>query len=414
MEEDGKKPMTQREKVHYLTNIKSFLTFIVVAHHTMGAFSGGGWYYGISAYRNVFVIIGSTFMTLNQSYFMCVFFFISAYFSPSSLRRKGRDEFLKQRLKRLGIPFLVFLFVVGPGLLAWRDEVAMNRGWSYFPEPGPPWFLAWLLIFNYCFLCVDRKNEDDDDDDETEGVTFRIRTLFVIAISFGFVQCLEMFFASQYIFMPITFGSLPFDILFFYCGLRAKKEEWLTKKLPDFMAQNRGTLRFVSLVCAAGVAAVFSIVYHYGGGHLLVLKNDCDATKMDHGDADLKSLLIVVGLGQLTALFCMSFSFVLIDFFQNHVNCANSFTKFLGDTSYGVYLIHPLVVVPVTWSFLKLLESWEDIKFTYADKDNTFSLTCVDTWYLPLGFVYTLSLSVIGTYLASFLLKKLPLFREVL
>ena len=104
-------------------------------------------------------------MTLNQSYFMCIFFFVSAYFSPSSLRRKGRAEFLSSRLKRLGIPFLLFLFLIGPALLAFRDKVIMNRDFSYFPEPGPPWFLAWLLIFNYCFLNVDRKDEDERQDE---------------------------------------------------------------------------------------------------------------------------------------------------------------------------------------------------------------------------------------------------------
>ena len=65
----------KKENVYYLTNIKSFLTFIVVAHHIMGAFSGSGWYYGLSAYRNVFVVVW---------FFFCVSF-ISAHDKHLSL-----------------------------------------------------------------------------------------------------------------------------------------------------------------------------------------------------------------------------------------------------------------------------------------------------------------------------------------
>ena len=48
---------------------------------------------------------------------MCLFFFISGYFSPGSLDRKGRAAFLQDKFRRLGQPFVFFLFILGPLLL---------------------------------------------------------------------------------------------------------------------------------------------------------------------------------------------------------------------------------------------------------------------------------------------------------
>jgi len=36
-----------------------------------------------------------------------MFFFISGYFTPSSFRKKGKYAFIRDKFKRLGIPFVV-------------------------------------------------------------------------------------------------------------------------------------------------------------------------------------------------------------------------------------------------------------------------------------------------------------------
>jgi fucose 4-O-acetylase-like acetyltransferase len=45
---------------------------------------------------------------------MGVLFLISGYVSPGSLDRKGPRRFVTDRLIRLGIPLLVFFFVLNP------------------------------------------------------------------------------------------------------------------------------------------------------------------------------------------------------------------------------------------------------------------------------------------------------------
>ena len=72
-------------------------------HHVGGNFLGNGGFYSIARYRNSFTAFGSWFLTINQSYFMCVFFFIGGYFAPSSLEKRGVKGFIAGKVKRLGI-----------------------------------------------------------------------------------------------------------------------------------------------------------------------------------------------------------------------------------------------------------------------------------------------------------------------
>ena len=54
------------------------------------------------------------FVLFNQAWFMGALFLIAGYFTPGSFDRKGSGSFLKGRLVRLGIPLIVFIFVLSP------------------------------------------------------------------------------------------------------------------------------------------------------------------------------------------------------------------------------------------------------------------------------------------------------------
>jgi hypothetical protein len=135
--------VTNKSRLHFLDNIKTFLTFIVVCHHvgcSFGACGPNSWYLIIGSYNSDFQTIVSAFVTLNQGYFMCLFFFISAYFTPSSYSRKGCDDFHYDKAKRLGIPLLLYYFILGPicvyiGLAASSNSLAISP--IYIFNSGP-------------------------------------------------------------------------------------------------------------------------------------------------------------------------------------------------------------------------------------------------------------------------------------
>ena len=98
-------------------------------------------------------------MLFNDSFFMACMFFISGLFVHDSLARTGPASFLRHRAWRLGVPFLLSIFVLMP--IAYyptflRYHLPGTTDFNFFhfwwhtltigPWPsGPAWFL-WVLL----------------------------------------------------------------------------------------------------------------------------------------------------------------------------------------------------------------------------------------------------------------------------
>ena len=72
---------------------------------------------------------------------------------------------------------------------------------------------------------------------------------------------------STFVMMPFLFGSLPFDVCFFTCGVIAKRCNWLDSPLPH---------RWFFAALAGGIAAMWFCAmvanYSHGGGLFMVNK----------------------------------------------------------------------------------------------------------------------------------------------
>ena len=166
--------MSDREKFFFIDNLRIVLIILVVAHHAGQAYgpTGGFWYFENPERAS---ILGA-FFTVNRSFFMSLFFMISGYFLPQSYDRKGAEEFLIDRFRRLGVPLLVFVFAVIPvmmytyylnfrhyghiSFLMYYSQVYLGRGPRPFDWSGPTWpemnfghlwFVQHLLVFAVCY-----------------------------------------------------------------------------------------------------------------------------------------------------------------------------------------------------------------------------------------------------------------------
>src|SRR5210317_311854 len=97
----------QKNRIYWLDNLKISLVCLVILHHIAIAYGGAGdLLFKEGATDAISPIILSIFTGINQSFFMSLFFFISAYFVVGSLARKGNVKYLKDRIIRLGIPII--------------------------------------------------------------------------------------------------------------------------------------------------------------------------------------------------------------------------------------------------------------------------------------------------------------------
>ena len=98
-----------------------------------------------------------------------LFFFLAGFFALQTLQRHGSNGFARRRLKRLCIPYLAAVYLVGPPIyilfsLGWytTGQCSWEQIWHQVPLPehlavnsfGPShlWFLQELIIFNLVFL----------------------------------------------------------------------------------------------------------------------------------------------------------------------------------------------------------------------------------------------------------------------
>jgi hypothetical protein len=146
----------QKKQVQYINNIKIFLTFVVILHHCVSDF--GGWWPGLlslsSNPMNWGVITLNIFMVTNASYFMNAFFFYSGFFVPISMDKKGLYKFCSDKMKRLGIPFVVYNFVIEPYVEYGFASLFLGISYPGAPTTGPTWFINQLMLLSLVYEIV--------------------------------------------------------------------------------------------------------------------------------------------------------------------------------------------------------------------------------------------------------------------
>jgi glucans biosynthesis protein C len=159
MDDTVPKP-TPPTRFFYLDNFRSYLTAIVIYHHTALSYGGiGSWPYRSRFHKPASSPTLIAFNAINQSYFMASFFFLSGAMSSSSLDRKGRKAFWKGKWLRLGVPVLVYVLLQGP-ILRWMngEELKLENLLAYWKGlrgvQGPVWYCALLLVFDTWFPFV--------------------------------------------------------------------------------------------------------------------------------------------------------------------------------------------------------------------------------------------------------------------
>jgi peptidoglycan/LPS O-acetylase OafA/YrhL len=143
---------TARARNASLDRARTFLTLVVLLHHAVIPYT----YFGHTDPK--FWIGFDVVVLATDSFFMAMFFFLSGLFVWPSLSHKAPHVFVRDRLLRLGLPFLVAAFTIIPiayYAIALRQEpdLSFTAFWwktiTVGPWPsGPLWFIWVLLAFD--------------------------------------------------------------------------------------------------------------------------------------------------------------------------------------------------------------------------------------------------------------------------
>ena len=150
--------------------LRAFITLLVVAHHSVLAYSPfpparAATLIAQPRWWEAFPVVdphkwmGWSFFTgFNDVFFMSLMFFLSGLFVQHSIDRKGVPLFLRDRLLRLGLPFVVAAAVVAPlayypTYLLMPSPAGIPGYWQQWRAlgnwpAGPAWFIWVLLAFD--------------------------------------------------------------------------------------------------------------------------------------------------------------------------------------------------------------------------------------------------------------------------
>jgi hypothetical protein len=149
--------------------LRAFITLLVLAHHAALAYhpfapEPGPALNGAARWWQAFPVVDTrrwagfaVLVGFNDIFFMALMFFLSGLFVWQSLRRKGAGHFLRDRARRLGLPFIVAAGLVAPlayypsylqtgarGIAGFWQQLRSLGNWP----AGPAWFVWVLLAFD--------------------------------------------------------------------------------------------------------------------------------------------------------------------------------------------------------------------------------------------------------------------------
>lgn len=349
-----KSPGVRTPSIDYL---RSFITLLVLFVHAILAYSTSSRFNPENFSHSVAPIVDPIKWAgfdlaprLLNTFIMPLMFFISGLFVWKSLTRKGPRYFLRDRLLRLGAPFVISLVVIMP--LAYYPSFLQSgqrldfftywRSWEWIS--GPAWFVSMLLVFNLlaalCFWV-------------SPGSVWARRVPQAVFTN-PMVFFLVLVGAALIAFLPLLYLYGPFT--WFYWG-------------PCLIGQSSRLLLYLVYFFAGVAVGAYGLDGSFLGPALsrrwlpwsvaAVLQIPLFSLALAGVQGNISSALVPASQGWLlfgfSLVLCSAiFSLACMSLFLRFVNRRVRILDFFSDNAYGIYLVHfPLVI----WTQFLLVDS---------------------------------------------------------
>src|SRR5438105_7202426 len=125
----------------FIDNIRWSMIILVLSMHACDTYSPfGNWYYVDRQKADLgTTLFFGVYQSFLQAFFMAALFFIAGYFSVAAWDRKGFSQFVRDRSIRLGLPTLLYMFVIGPLTQyflskTWRTGGFAHQWWLHLSD----------------------------------------------------------------------------------------------------------------------------------------------------------------------------------------------------------------------------------------------------------------------------------------
>jgi fucose 4-O-acetylase-like acetyltransferase len=268
-------------RVIFFDNLRFFLVLCVVLQHASNAYTHLAWWPVSDSASSVIVEWLRSFI---DAFAMPLLFYIAGYFAIPTIKKKGVATFLKAKLKRLGIPWLICILTICPILpLIYhytRNDLTLSTSyWALWVElmknaaefnigiiysmnelmqnnqfyQRYMWFLSLLLLFFFVFGVIYflKSSWFDTVDQPVSSEAPSIPSTLKILIIVGFLTffCSFLMIGTMFLLAPKLSNPEPFFtlgnviqfrpsrlflfIIYFILGILTFKKQWIERgKFP--------------------------------------------------------------------------------------------------------------------------------------------------------------------------------------
>ena len=340
----------RRARVHYLDHLRDVAILSVVFWHAGLTYgqrtSSHWWYFSDPQSSGIFDVMALVF----ELYMMPTLFFVAGYFAVPSVRKSGIDSFLRDKSKRLGIPFIFGVTCLVPINLYINRLVdgTANQGYlrywftTFFTtdlQTAHLWFLPVLYIFFALFCLVwfvkerlVKRTPGNDTSVQPQNCSTPTEPSTEFLLLFGFLTVVFMFVverAAGYGNWRLLWGAKllayqptrkAVDICYFFLGAYAGSHGWS----PACSSFPKRLFWGVS-------AALFSVAF--------LMFRASYSTLVDSAPG------LAFGNAILHCMATLSIFVSIATFCRRHLDYSSPILRRFTVNTYSIYIVHQPIIV---------------------------------------------------------------------
>ncbi|HET8662360.1 MAG TPA: acyltransferase [Micromonosporaceae bacterium] len=330
------------KRAPYLDNLKVILIASIIAIHGILGYAGLVEVWSYTDVREVtlapvteavlFVVVAPF-----GFFLMPLLFLVAGLLTRPSLERKGTAAYVRDRLLRLGVPFIAYVLLVQPALMYGLEHPLGEASGSYWYEflgeerqvdTGPLWFVGVLLVFSLGYAGWAGLRRHHPARPTPGPVTVRRLLLLSAAVApASFLVRLAYPYGSESGFTDLNLWEWPACAAVFALGIVASRQGWFTA-VPERLGRQ---CRTVTLLAFGAMAAFLTIT-----GLL-------DMVDEWMGGWNWPALGFAVIEGPLTVFG----SVWLLQVAQRRLNRRARWGPVLGRSAYGAFMVQTLLLLGV-------------------------------------------------------------------
>lgn len=353
-----------------MDNVRYLMVMLVVAYHSVAAYAIVAPHWIV---HDTSTFAADTIRELLDVFMMPVLFFVAGYFALPSLKKKGLWEFLKDKVKRLLVPWSLAVLIILPLALYDQPVKPVRPFWKYWlsylnsfevrlrfsqTHEGPTtqaiyWFISLLFVFFLLFALIHalvhfrrgvaippsaRKSIS------RHSVLLALLVFGLLTSAAYFVVLLlvpDSSWFTLHMFLEFQVTRLVLFAGYFALGIYAQTRAWFTDGRP-----------LGSLTLWGALTAVLAAAY-------LVFGQPMFADTAGTANLTVGYLLV---FGFLRSFLLLSLLVVSVSFGIRYWNYASGFDRQLAAASYNIYLVHLFFVVALQGVLLRWIDGPVPVK----------------------------------------------------